>query len=182
MVDFNNKIIIVLSNELDESFKINLVTKLRSDYISSIYNKGDIIITLGWNGGLNTESISHKVKDYIANKIGVPEKSIISIPDSRDTVGDSFFSREYIEKNGLKNNDVHVITSNWHIKRVKFIFQTCLPNTKFIFHGVETLNGDLEKEGESLEKFKKTFEEVDFSSLESFRKRLLNKHPMYKKL
>ena len=175
------KIIIVLSNEFDELLEINLITKLRADFVSTIYKTDDKIITLGWNGGLKTKSISHKVKEYIANKIGVPEKSIISIPDSRDTVGDSFFSREYIEKNELKNNDIHVITSNWHIKRVKFIFQTCLPNTKLIFHGVETLNGDPEKEGESLEKFKKTFEDVDFSSLESFRKRLLNKHPMYKK-
>mgnify|MGYP001462032499 CR=1 FL=1 len=175
------KIIVVLSNEFDDFYEINLDTKLRADHVSSIYKIDDRIITLGWNGGLNTQSISHKVKDYIIDHVGVSDESIISIPDSRDTVGDSFFSRQYIEKNELNNNDVHVITSNWHLKRVKYIFQTCLPNTKIIFHGVETPNGDLEKEGESLQKFKKTFDGVDFSNLESFRKRLLNNHPMYKK-
>ena len=59
------KVIIVLSNEFDDSFEINLDTKLRANYISSIFKKDDRIITLGWNGGLNTQSISHKVKDYI---------------------------------------------------------------------------------------------------------------------
>ena len=83
-------------------------------------------------------------------------------------------------KNELNNYDVHVITSNWHMKRVNYIFQTCLPKTKIIFHGIETPCDDLEKEDKSLEKFKKTFYKVDFSNLESFRKRLLNKHPMYK--
>lgn len=174
------KIIIVLSNEFDEFLEINLITKLRADFVSSIYEKGDRIVTLGWNGGLNTKSISHKIKDYIIDHLGVSDDSIISIPDSRDTVGDSFFSREFIEKNELNNYDVHVITSNWHMKRVNYIFQTCLPKTKIIFHGIETPCDDLEKEDKSLEKFKKTFYKVDFSNLESFRKRLLNKHPMYK--
>ena len=66
------------------------------------------------------------------------------------------------------------------MKRVNYIFQTCLPKNNIIFHGVETPYEDLEKEDKSLEKFKKTFLKVDFSNLESFRKRLLNKHPMYK--
>ena len=61
---------------------------------------------------------------------------------------------EIIEKNELNNYDVHVITSNWHMKRVNYIFQTCLPKTKIIFHGIETPCDDLEKEDKSLEKFK----------------------------
>ena len=174
------KVIIVLSNEFDDSFEINLDTKLRANYISSIFKKDDRIITLGWNGGLNTQSISHKVKDYIINHLGVSKDLIVSIPYSRDTVGDSFFSRNYLENNRLEKNDIHVITSNWHLRRVKYIFQACFPNKKITFHGVETPNGNLQKEEESLEKFKKTFEGVDFSNMDSFRKRLLNKHPMYK--
>lgn len=175
------KIIIVLSNEFDESLEINLITRLRANFISKIYKTGDIIITLGWNGGLKTKSISHKVKDYIINHLGVSDESIISIPDSRDTVGDAFFSREFIEKKEFNNYDVHVITSNYHIKRVKYIFQTCFLETKIIFHGVETPCQGSEKEDKSLEKFKKTFYCVDFSNLESFRKILLSKHLMYKK-
>tara|TARA_B100001093_G_scaffold296355_1_gene282563 strand:- start:1486 stop:2019 length:534 start_codon:yes stop_codon:yes gene_type:complete len=174
------KIIVVLSNEFDKFLEINLDTRLRADYVSSIYNKGDLIITLGWNDGLNTESISHKVKDHLIDIMGISNKSVISIPDSRDTVGDSFFSRQYMEKYGLTNNEVHVVTSNWHMKRVKYIFQTCLKNFKMTFHEVHTPNGNLIKEEESLEKFKKTFHGVDFSSLDSFRKGLINNHPMYK--
>ena len=173
------KIIIVLSNEFDELLQINSTTKLRANHVSSIYKTGDKIITLGWNGKFKTKSISHKVKDYIVSHIGLPEESIISIPDSKDTVGDAFYTREYIEINGLINNDIHVITSDWHLKRVKFIFETSLPNVKISFHGIETPNGDLKKENDSLEKFKQTFDKVDFSNLKNFKKILLKKHPMY---
>lgn len=66
----------------------------------------------------------------------VPEEDILRIPDSRSTVeevtGLSPLLREY------KPEEVHLVTSDYHIARAVASVKTAYPSQKFIPHTVET--------------------------------------------
>ena len=173
-------IIIILSNEFDNDLKINHETVLRANKGYQYYNDGDIIFTLGWNGGFKTESISEKVKEYLIGNFSINHESIISIPSSKDTVGDAFFSREYIEQKNLNYNNIYIVTSNWHSKRVKIIFDSIfLGYRSLIYKNIKLEVPKNLHEKSSLNAFYHTFDGVNFKELDDIRKTLFNKHPLY---
>ena len=62
------------------------------------------------------------MRDYCI-KLGVPPDKIIIELNSRDTVGDAFFSKQNILiGRGWKN--LLVVTSDYHVKRTLIVFKT----------------------------------------------------------
>lgn len=177
-----NKIIIVLSNDFDQNLELNKTTKLRADHAISIFSIGDKIITLGWNGNFKTQDIAYQVKYYIINNSSINKNSIISINKSKDTVGDAFFSREFIEKNYSSKKNIHVISSDWHLMRVKYIFNNFFSNYDIKYHGVKTDNGNMISEKKSIEAFNNTFKNQNFKNLSELKICLYSNHPLYKEL
>lgn len=176
----SNNILILLSNDFDENLMLNKISKARANFMYSHYMDGDIIFTLGWRGKFSSKNISDVLKEYLINKFEIPCNSIISIKESKDTVGDAFFSRLQLQKIRLDYQKIKIITSDWHLPRAKEIFSTIIQDKRLEFYGVDTEGDNKKKEEDSLEKFKETFHGVDFSNLESFKERIMNKHPLYK--
>ena len=175
----NKNILLLLSNDFDNNLELNEICKIRANYAYSFYNEGDIIFTLGWKGKFSKESISSEMKKYLIKNYELPNNLIISISESKDTVGDAFFSRLYINKLGLVHRKLKVVTSDWHLPRVEFIFNTIFPNVEIEYYGIHTPGGDIIKEKQSLEIYKETFKGVDFNNFDEIRQRLYTKHKLY---
>ena len=65
---------------------------------------------------------------YAINILNIDKKNIIEISEAKDTVGEALFLKITLKKLNLKINEMHVITSDWHLERSKEIFD-------FIFGG-----------------------------------------------
>lgn len=177
----NKNILILLSNDFDYNLQLNEISKIRANYAYSYYNEGDKIFTLGWKGKFSKESISIEMKKYLMKNYELPNNLIIPISESRDTVGDAFFSRLYINKLDLVYRKLKVVTSDWHLPRVEYIFNTIFPNDQIEYHGIHTPGGDIIKEKQSLEIYKETFKGVDFNNFDEIKQRLFSKHKLYYK-
>ena len=115
--------IIVLANEMDKNGKLNLESISRIRLACDLYFKNPFVtlITCGWNYRNDSNlCIGNVMKEYAIN-LGVPEDKIISEVNSRDTVGDAFFTKINIVK--LTNwKNILVVTSDYHVKRSSIIF------------------------------------------------------------
>ena len=69
-----------------------------------------------------------------------PVKYIIE-KNSKDTIGDSIFSFELIKSLSYVNK-VYVVTSDWHMKRTKYIFRRVFPN-KYRLNFIQSQELDL---------------------------------------
>jgi uncharacterized SAM-binding protein YcdF (DUF218 family) len=177
----SSNILILLSNDFDENLRLNKISKTRANFMYTLYADGDIIFTLGWEGKFSNKNISDELKEYLINKFEIPCNSIVSIKESKDTVGDAFFSRLQLQKISFNYQKIKIITSDWHLSRVKEIFTAIIPNKRLEFYGVYTKGENKKKEEVSLKKFKETFHGVNFLNLKSLTERIINKHPLYKK-
>ena len=165
------------------SILINNETKLRSYLGYKLFKKNDLILTLGWNGGKKTKSISEKVKKHLIAKFDLPSNNIISIPFSKDTVGDAFFSREYLLTQKIPFKSIIVITSDWHLKRSRIIFNAIYNNDpKLMFCKINSKKPKYVNEESSLKAFYKTFEYTNFKDFEDVKKTIFSKHPLYNQL
>jgi len=68
---------------------------------------------------LRTEA--EAIKEYLL-KLGVPENKIFVEKKSKDTIGNAYYAKKlyFIPK---KDKEVWVVTSDFHLERVKFIFE-----------------------------------------------------------
>ena len=93
-----------------------------------------------------------------------------------------FFCLEFFAD--LKITELHIITSDYHVKRTKMILNSIF-NSQVVVEvfGVSTLAGSnisiMRHEEQSLEVFSKTFKGVDFSSNKSISKAISTRHPFY---
>jgi len=101
---------------------------------------------------------------------------------SRDTVGDAFFSRLFIEEPEAQLGivEVSVLTSTYHTQRCKKIFGLLYPSVSHIYGEDFAVSEIVEKhELESTKDFFETFKDLKSSTVESIYDVLCNKHPYY---
>lgn len=175
--------VIVLANEMDENGKLNSESRLRANFAASLFeqHKIPLMITCGWAYRRDTAiPIAESFKNYLI-EMGVQNKQILSDTNSRDTVGDAFFTRLNIcEPLGLKS--ILVITSNYHVIRTKEIFDFVYGDKfKIRVEGIyiEISPEILEKEEESRVAFNKTFAKTDVGNVEQIYHTLQSSHPYY---
>ena len=147
------------------------------------YYKYDFFFTSGWD---YREDSRLKIGDVMAqelvNNYGIQKNRIITDTNSRDTVGDAFFLRRRLVKLSIKK--ITVVTSDYHVKRVKTIFKKFFElksEVEIIGTVTNSNNYDTltEHEKSSSKAFIKTFTGVNFSSDNEVFKRLIEKHPYY---
>lgn len=175
--------IIVLANEMDKEGNLNLdsVARIKLACDSFFNNPSATIITCGWNYRKDSKLFIGDVMKNYAVKLGVPFKKIITENNSRDTVGDAFFTKLIILKNNKWKN-LLIITSDYHVIRTSRIF-------KFIYGSQYEINvigsygfDSLEKqilEKISLKAFERTFENVKEGDEIKIYERLSTQHPFY---
>ena len=179
------KYVVVLSHLMSENCILSEESRLRADFCIDLFSSinADKIITLGWSYREDCDAaICDVMRDYILANSTISQKNIIAISDSRDTVGDVFFCRDYLKDK--KIDELYVITSDYHVKRVTAIFNKLVgPILNFSIFGVETTRLKdkilIQKEKESLNAFKETFSGLDFSDLALIRERLFTSHKLY---
>ena len=176
--------LIVLSNYMDKNGVLNEESKLRALKAIETYNDKQInyIITTGWNYRDDTNiNISDSFKEFILSNSSIKREKIISDPNSRDTVGDAFFTKKNIIKpKNLKN--ICIVTSDWHIKRTSMIFNF-IYGKDYLLKFIETKTSRShifqKNEKNSLNTFIKTFIGIERGNDKEIEKVLFTKHPFY---
>lgn len=141
-----------------------------------------ILVTSGWAYREDTHlAIGEVVSDYIINNYDLNCK-VLTDTNSRDTVGDAFFLRKRLNKYNISK--LYVVTSDYHVKRAKLIFEAFF--SKKINIRVVGVNTNLKskkiinkKELQSIKAFNKTFFGVNLYCDNEVLNTLSEKHPFY---
>ena len=103
----------------------------------SIFNpqKHKILCTGGFGTHFNTSPIAHAnyLKDFLI-QLGVPSTAFLPLALSSNTVEDAVMSKSILIKTEFK--DLVIITSEYHVARVKFIFTEILKDFNLNFNAV----------------------------------------------
>jgi len=144
---------LLITKQNTEVAKLQLATHVTSIYYSMIYlqksiqlqdtvigfyteNK-KILCTGGWGNHFNTSPLAHAVysKAYLRKK-GIPEHAFIELALSANTVEDAVKSKIILSR--LDNPGITIITSDFHLERVKLIFNEVLKGFEFQFKAVHS--------------------------------------------
>lgn len=132
-----NEVLIVLGGPNDPTGKLSNIALDRLEECFTLYEKGKrILCTGGWGKHFNTSKEAHATyaKKYLIEK-DIPGNDFLDIAISSNTVEDAVKVKEIISK--LENPQLTVITSDYHVERVKLIFQHVLKNHAINYVGVK---------------------------------------------
>lgn len=113
------------------------ISKTRLDYCKVIFKKGQLILcTGGWGPQFNTAKKPHAAycREYLIHK-GLSEQDFTEIALSKNTVDDAVKIKAILSD--FEQVKLTVITSKFHVERVKLIFNEILANYKIDFIGVD---------------------------------------------
>lgn len=123
---------------LDQAIKLHLL-----NLDSKIILCGKFSFLYGKDRPPITEA--RKMREYLLEK-GIDSKHILMEQFSKDTIGNAYYLKKYILK-GRGYEKLIIITSRFHLERVKFIFNKFFNETKLEFVAVKDLeSGEKEKE------------------------------------
>jgi uncharacterized SAM-binding protein YcdF (DUF218 family) len=134
----NNEILIVLGAPNDPSGNLSKIAIDRLDACFNLYEKNKrILCTGGWGQQFNTSEEAHATyaKRYLIEK-GVSENDFLELALSSNTVEDAAKVKEIISN--LEHPQLTVITSAYHVDRVKLIFRQVLKNYDIHYVGVKS--------------------------------------------
>ena len=179
-----NDAVIVLANQMDENGLLNSESKARANKAVEILNKREIshIVTCGWAYRNDSDiKIADAFKSYIVNSLGVNPSKVITELNSRDTVGDAYFTKINLALS-LNWKNLCVVTSDYHVQRTKEIFSFIYGNDfsvevygASVVHDLSILNNELA----SINAFRDTFLGVSMGNNIEILKRLRERHPFY---
>ena len=118
----NRRILIVLGAPNSPKGNLSSTARNRLDLCFETFKKNDLILcTGGWGKHFNTSVHSHSyyAKEYLENK-GILKYSFLEDALSSNTVDDAVKTKRIISKYG--NPKLIVITSDFHMERVKLVF------------------------------------------------------------
>jgi uncharacterized SAM-binding protein YcdF (DUF218 family) len=179
-----NDAVIVLAHQMDENGLLNSESKARANKAVEILKEREIshIVTCGWAYRDDSDiTIADSFKCYIVNSLGINPNKVITELNSRDTVGDAFFTK--INLALLLNwKSLCVVTSDYHVKRAQEIFSFIYGNDislevygVSVVHDVSIISNELN----SIEAFRETFLGVTMGNNIEILKRLKECHPFY---
>jgi len=120
---------------------LNLINRLNKGV--EIYNKYEnkLIIVTGGRVQRSTDfSESYQMKKYLINTFNIESNKIMEETSSNDTIGNSINCLKIIEKmNDL--SEIIIISSEFHINRVKHIFSYFFKNINSAIHFIPSKNG-----------------------------------------
>ena len=182
-------VVIVLSHLITKNGLLKIESKARAEKAFNVATdkKAKYLITCGWDYREDSKiSLADAFHSYLEKK-KIKDCSIISQKFSRDTVGDAIFSKIIFEclKLDLDKTKIIVISSDYHIKRVKNIFSRVFDlKIEYMKTNIgEVIDLDyqkiLRKEEKSLKKFKSDFKYAENGNSKSFYETLRQNHSFY---
>ncbi|BFM43624.1 hypothetical protein CFS9_22650 [Flavobacterium sp. CFS9] len=141
------KVLIVLGSPNSETGNLEQVALDRLKYCLDIFESKDncIICTGGFGEHFNTAPLPHAdyaMKYLIEN--GLSAENFLEPALSANTVEDAVLSKKILVHHNL--NSVVIITSDYHVERVKLIFDEILGFDQIEYAGVTHDISDTEKE------------------------------------
>ncbi|MGZ3873428.1 MAG: YdcF family protein [Mucilaginibacter sp.] len=130
------EIIIILGSPNSDSGELGAVAKSRLDHCLHIYTKSMFVLcTGGWGKHFNTTRIAHAVyaKNYLIER-GIPGDAFLPGALSENSVDDAVKVKEVISE--IPDPTLTVITSDFHLERVRLIFTKILNDHSCSFVGV----------------------------------------------
>ena len=129
------EILIVLGAPNSVSGKLSIISKSRLDCCVKLFSPGKLVLcTGGWGEQFNTSKEAHATyaKRYLIQK-GIPKDSFLDFALSENTVDDAVKVKEIISH--FDKVKLDIITSDYHVKRVKIIFDEILSQYDISFTG-----------------------------------------------
>jgi uncharacterized SAM-binding protein YcdF (DUF218 family) len=169
---------------MDKNGLLNYESKARANKAVEILNERKIsnIVTCGWAYRTDCDiKIADALKSYIVKSLGVNPSKVITELNSRDTVGDAYFTKIHLAL-PLNWKGLCVVTSDYHVKRTKEIFNFIYGNDFFVeVFGVKTLHDTsvISNDLVSTEAFRHTFLGVGKGNDIEIFERLRDRHPFY---
>lgn len=176
--------VVMLSHAMDSNGQLDQQSAARAQLAAQVYKQqqAQYLVTNGWAYRDDVDySIATAVKQHLIDRYELTPQNIIAEPNSRDTVGDAYFSKtSVIAPRGI--NAVWVITSDYHLNRAQEIFSFIYGNDISLnfrtVQGPDT--GDMEtSESKSISAFRNTFQGIPSSDDTQILKRLQSAHPFY---
>lgn len=138
------EVLIILGSPNSPSGKLSDISISRLNDCVNRYQKGNLILcTGGWGEHFNISKKSHATfaKQYLIEK-GILEEDFLDFALSGNTVDDAVKIKPIIST--LEKSKLTIITSDYHLNRVKIIFNKILENYTMDFIGVESNLGQEE--------------------------------------
>ena len=132
------EVLIILGSPNSPSGKLSDISLSRLNYCVNNFQTGKLILcTGGWGAHFNTSEHAHAAlaKQYLIEN-GIPREVFLDFALSGNTVEDAVKAKEILSK--LDNIRLTVITSDYHVNRVKLIFNEILKNYTIDFIGVQS--------------------------------------------
>ncbi len=132
------EILVVLGSPNSEKGELSNISKSRLNYCLKNYSEGkQVLCTGGWGDHFNTSNKPHAeyCKAYLI-KNGVLENAFLDFAISSNTVDDAVKIKPIIQN--IENSCFTVITSDYHVERVKLIFEEILSGYEISCIGVKS--------------------------------------------
>ena len=132
------EVLVVLGSPNSPSGELSDISKSRLDCCRKMFTKGQLILcTGGWGPHFNISDKPHAFygKEYLMVN-GLSEEDFLEIALSENTVDDAVKLKAIFSN--PKNVKLIVITSDYHLERVRLIFIEILTNYEMSFVGVES--------------------------------------------
>ena len=134
----SQEVLVVLGAPNSPNGELSDIAKSRLNCAVELYSENKkILCTGGWGNHFNTSPLAHAVysKAYLLQK-GIPEHAFLELALSANTVEDAVKSKAILSR--LDNPIITIVTSDFHIERVKLIFSEVLKGFKIQFKAVNS--------------------------------------------
>ena len=111
---------VIFGFKLNKNNKIHPILKKRLDFFIKKYKKGDKVILSGGNPNKNTHSEAFIMAKYIKSHLNINKNEIMLENRSLNTQDNVIYILKIANKFNI--NSFSLITSSWHLKRVKTLF------------------------------------------------------------
>jgi len=145
--------------------------------------KADYIVFSGGATLPNTTTTEAKFMAEYAIKRKIDKSRIILEEESLDTIGNAYFSRKILEKLNIKPELVVVVSSCYHMKRVRYIFTKVFGrSSNLVFEYCFSVNNRkmAELEEKKLKRALNFFQNLEDGDLSAIEEKLFTQHELYK--
>lgn len=122
--------VVILGSPNDDKGNLSSIAVGRAETALEIYSDAircSLILTGGVGPNFNCAPLPHAkyLKNYLVAR-GVDPADIIACLESKNTVEDALFVKEFLTNTGEEPEILSIVTSDFHMERARFIFNTVL--------------------------------------------------------
>jgi len=134
----SKEVLITLGSTNSSTGELSNISRSRLDFAANLYSGGKLVLCTGrWGKYFNTSKEPHAAysRNYLLSK-GIPESAFLEFALSSHTLEDALKSKPILSR--LENPKITIVTSDFHLQRVKLIFGEILNGFSFECVGAST--------------------------------------------